>query len=59
MNVTHSAARRSVRMSPVELRSDLCRLTHPKNKREAQSVKASEIEETEECSERQTICCFQ
>jgi hypothetical protein len=57
MNVIHSAVRRSVRMDFVEL-SDLCRLTRPKNKREAQGVKASEIEETQECFERQTIWCF-
>ena len=58
MNVTHSAVWRSVAMSS-ELRSDLRRLTHPKNKGEAQGVKASEIEETEKCPKRQTICCFQ
>lgn len=58
MNVTHSAVRRSVAMSS-GLCSDLRRLTHPENKREAQGVKASEIEETEKCPERQMVCCFQ
>jgi hypothetical protein len=55
MNVTHNAVRRSVRMSSVVLSDDLCRLTHPKNKRESQGVKTSEIEETQERCKRQTI----
>ena len=55
-NVTHSAVRCEV-MSSVELSSRLHRLTRPKNERKTQGVKASEIEETEECSEGQMICC--
>jgi len=36
----------------------MCRLTHPKNEREAQGVKAFETEEANECFERQRIYCF-
>ena len=55
MNVTHNAVRYSVRMSSDVLSSDLCRLTHPKNKRESQGVKTSEIEETQERCKLQMI----
>ena len=35
-----------------------CRLTHSKREREAQGVKAFEVEEAKECTERQAVYRF-